>query len=73
MRCKYFLLGYMACILMMPGYAMATESTPKAPQAFLPESVFEFQPVLEGTQVVHEFALKNKGDAPLNILQVKSG
>ncbi len=70
---KYFLLGCMACVFMMPGYATATESSPKVPQAFLPERVFEFQPVLEGTQVVHEFVLKNKGEAPLNILQIKSG
>jgi hypothetical protein len=56
-----------------PGFGLAAETPAKAPQAFLPESVYEFQPVLEGTQVVHEFVLKNRGEAPLNILQVKSG
>lgn len=63
----------MACILLAPGFGLAGEPPSKTPQAFLPESAHEFQPVLEGTQVVHEFVLKNRGEAPLNILQVKSG
>jgi hypothetical protein len=71
--CKNFLFWSMTCMLLAPGFGLANEMPAKAPQAFLPESVYEFQSVLEGTQVVHEFVLKNKGDAPLNILQVKSG
>jgi hypothetical protein len=66
-----------ACLLLLPGFGSAAETpaeTPaKAPQAFLPERVYGFQPVLEGTEVVHEFILENRGEAPLNILQIKSG
>lgn len=63
----------LACLLLAPALASASEVPVKAPQVFLPETLFEFQAVLEGTQVVHEFVLKNRGEAPLNILQVKSG
>ena len=43
------------------------------PQAFLTESVYEFAPVVEGTKVEHAFVIQNHGDAPLLILDLKSG
>ena len=39
----------------------------------LQESVYQFEPVVEGTQVTHEFILCNQGDEPLKIFHVKSG
>ena len=62
-----------ACLLLAPGLALTSELPVKAPKVFLPETMFEFQPVLEGSEVVHEFVLKNQGEAPLNILQIKPG
>ena len=47
--------------------------TAKAPSAFLPEDKWEFESVVDGTAVVHEFVIQNKGDAPLNISKVKTG
>jgi hypothetical protein len=35
--------------------------------------VFEFNPVLEGTDVINDFIIKNKGTAPLEILNVEPG
>ena len=47
--------------------------TLKTPKAFLPVTRWEFAPVVDGQQVVHEFAIQNKGNAPLNIERVKTG
>lgn len=42
------------------------------PAAFLPETYFEFSPVFEGQKVHHGFPIRNKGNAPLNILDVRT-
>jgi len=42
------------------------------PEAFLPETHFEFSPVFEGQKVHHGFAIRNKGHAPLDILDVRT-
>ena len=45
----------------------------KIPSIFLPVSQWEFEPVVDGTSVVHDFVVRNKGDATLNISKVKTG
>ena len=40
---------------------------------FFPESQYEFSPVLDGTQVVHDFVVQNKGNATLTVDRVKTG
>ncbi len=42
-------------------------------QVFLPETEFSFKEVYEGQAVVHDFIVRNKGKAPLEILDVKPG
>ncbi len=44
-----------------------------SPAIFFPEKVFEFQPVVDGVKVVHEFAVMNKGTTPLLIENVRTG
>ena len=34
---------------------------------------FRFEPVADGQEVIHDFQLVNKGDAPLNISKVRTG
>jgi hypothetical protein len=70
---KNILRWILLSMLFAPGAGVAGQTPAKGAEAFLPESVYEFQPVLEGTEVVHEFVLQNRGEAPLNILQIKSG
>jgi hypothetical protein len=41
--------------------------------AHFPELVYSFQPVVEGTEVSHEFIVQNKGLAELEITSVKTG
>ena len=45
----------------------------KVPSIFLPVSQWEFEPVVDGSSVVHDFVIQNKGDAVLNITKVKTG
>jgi len=43
------------------------------PSAFFPATSYEFSPVLDGTNVVHEFVIQNKGNALLKVEKVKTG
>lgn len=43
------------------------------PSAFFPETTFEFTPVLDGSKVVHEFVIQNKGTETLKVERVKTG
>ena len=68
-------------ILFLPGFgSYAAQSggdrstnSEKVPSIFLPVSQWEFEPVVDGSSVVHDFVILNKGDAPLNIAKVKTG
>ncbi len=45
----------------------------KVPVVFFPENSFEFKPVVEGSEVRHNFIIRNKGNAILAISKVKPG
>ena len=44
----------------------------KLPAVYLPVFRYEFDPVLEGQEVTHDFVIQNKGDAPLKVQKVKT-
>ena len=44
----------------------------KQPLAFLPAALHQFDAVVEGQQVIHEFIVQNKGSAPLEIQRVRT-
>ncbi len=44
-----------------------------APVAHFPQEIFEFEPVLGGSEVMHDFVVQNKGSAELKIEKVKTG
>ena len=44
-----------------------------SPAVFFPEKVFEFQPVVDGAKVVHDFVVLNKGTTLLLIENVRTG
>ncbi len=68
------ILLLMTYLCMSPVFVSADTAVSKiGPKGYLPQDVFEFESVLEGTPVVHDFILYNKGDEPLQILKVKSG
>jgi hypothetical protein len=60
-------------IMLTPVFALAENTPTQGPAVFLPEEVFEFEPVLEGAEVIHEFAILNQGDELLEILKIQSG
>jgi hypothetical protein len=42
----------------------------ESPSAYFPERYYTFKQVLDGTEIIHDFILQNKGDATLNINKV---
>lgn len=60
-------------MLFVPFTGSAADTPTERPQAFLPESVYEFAPVLEGTRIEHDFIIHNRGNAPLSIIKIESG
>jgi len=49
------------------------ETADRFPSAFLREQIYTFEPVAEGSQVVHDFILQNRGNDTLFIENVKAG
>ncbi len=81
MRWKYFLLaaGLLFCVLSTTVGFSSDEKTGEAavakgePVAVVAEDNFSFAMVVDGSQVVHDFVLKNEGTAPLAVEKVKTG
>ncbi|MEE4355188.1 MAG: hypothetical protein V2I97_01895 [Desulfococcaceae bacterium] len=62
-----------AVICLAADMAVGEETADKSPSAFLPETVYTFAPLVEGSEVVHDFILQNKGNETLFIEKLKSG
>ncbi len=43
------------------------------PAVSLPAAEYTFPPTVDGVEVVHDYMIRNKGDAPLKIEKVKTG
>lgn len=41
------------------------------PKAHWPQKTFEFAPIMEGSEITHDFVVENKGNAPLDIHKVQ--
>jgi len=46
---------------------------PGAPSLYVPEPLFQFDPVVSGQEVNHDYIVYNKGTAELIIASVKTG
>ena len=70
MQQKYIrpLVGLVMVLLMEPA-ALAAD----VPEAVVPSSEFQFDPVVEGMMVTHDFVIQNKGQAELKINKVRTG
>jgi len=73
MRCKTWLVAAVAMLLAFSVAVCFGAENDAAPSVFFPETHFEFTPVLEGSMVVHDFVIQNKGNATLNVDRVKTG
>jgi hypothetical protein len=67
---KFFL---MICLVALPIASGAEDKAGENLSYALPEMQFTFQPVVEGTEVVHDFVILNKGTDVLSVLNVKTG
>ncbi len=60
-------------ILSVGTLCFGAEEEAKKPFAFAPQAVHEFEPVLDGDEVIHTFVIQNKGNAELEIERVQTG
>jgi hypothetical protein len=67
---KWFLI---ICLVALPIASGAEDKAGENLSYAVPEMQFTFQPVVEGTEVVHDFVIQNKGAEVLSILNVKTG
>jgi len=76
------MLVFLTAIALCAGFSVPLSASDKpaplagsagSPAVFFPEKVFEFQPVVDGVTVVHDFAVMNKGTTPLLIENVRTG
>jgi hypothetical protein len=63
----------MLCLMAIPIASGAEVTADENLSYALPEKQYTFQPVVEGTEVVHDFVIQNKGTEELTVLNVKTG
>jgi hypothetical protein len=49
------------------------KTTGGLPSLYIKDTRFEFAPVVEGTQVIHDFIIANQGTDTLKIIKVRTG
>ncbi|MBW2569319.1 MAG: hypothetical protein JRD93_12665 [Deltaproteobacteria bacterium] len=70
----YRFIVFIFCIFFLTPFSCGSEKeTQKFPSIYVPSGIYEFKPVLEGDEVIHDYILQNKGTAPLKIERVKAG
>ena len=66
-----------ACLLLVFSLfsvrSFAEEETGQAPSLVFPAPKYEFEEVLEGDEVLHDFVIRNRGATVLEVLRVKPG
>ena len=73
-KITFFLFSLACCIIFSQTGSFGTENnTLTTPPVRVPESHYKFSPVLEGTEITHDFIVQNKGTAPLKIEKVRTG
>jgi len=77
-RMLVFFIAITLCTGSTVSLSASDQTAPKpgsagSPSVFFPEKVFEFQPVVDGVKVVHDFVVMNKGTTLLLIENVRTG
>jgi len=71
---KMFIFVFIICFLFVgPVYSENENTIAKLPSIFVPQNLYNFKAVVDGTEVKHGFLIQNKGTAPLLIQKVKAG
>ena len=69
----FFFFLLFSLILNLNTAIKAEDNVKTFPSAYLPVDNYEFDPVVEGVEIDHQFIIQNKGTADLNIEKVKTG
>ncbi len=74
LRCLALALGIFGLLAAAaPAAAAQEEPQPAMPEMIVVDALFDFGRVLEGTEVVHDFLVENRGSGDLAINQVRTG
>ncbi len=75
MNGKYAILVTLTALLLLSagGAGLAAETTGDPPLPVAVEAKFEFPPVVEGTEIVHDFTIRNTGGSELTIEKIRTG
>ena len=73
MRSITIFLALAAAVLAAGPAAAGVDPEQGLPAVEVPQFRYEFESVVEGSEVVHTFVLKNRGTAPLEIQRVRTG
>ncbi len=67
-------LATITCLpLLMTFSAFAAQKVDaSSPSVYIKAETYQFHPVLEGTEIKHTFLIKNRGNAPLEIVNVRT-
>jgi len=64
-------LAFCGFVIVISAYG-AEKTIQEGPCAFVPVRSYNFAPVVDGTEITHDFVIQNKGTAPLKIEKVKT-
>jgi hypothetical protein len=70
---KLRIFSILALLLPVSFAVAAPSQTPAVPRVEIEKVRHVFDPVVEGAQVTHAFTVRNTGDAPLVIENVRTG
>ena len=73
MKLKTVAVLTLLCIATLFATAGFGNQEESIPSAFFPETSYQFSAVLDGTKVMHDFVIQNKGSATLKVDKVKTG
>ena len=68
---RSFIIVIATCMLFSAtGSFGAGQKNSESPSAYFPERYYTFKQVVDGTEIMHDFILQNKGDATLKVNKV---
>ncbi len=73
MKLKIIFFAALFLLISQTGFSEEKTATTAAPSAHVQAASYKFEKVVEGTELLHDFIIVNKGDAPLDITKVKPG
>jgi hypothetical protein len=67
LKTVFSLVSAVCVIFLTTSFLSAESESQGAPSAYFPADQYEFDQVLEGSEVIHDLVVQNKGTAPLEV------